>query len=134
MLIEALVAILIFSIGVLGLVSLQATSLRFISDAKYRVDAANLAEQLISQMWAEDHTTSSLISNYTSVNAGTAAGYVSWASVVADRLPGAADHPPAVAIEADSSDAFKSTVTVVVYWLPPGTSKVHNYTAVSRIR
>lgn len=134
MLIEAMVAILVFSLGVLGFVGLQATSLQHISDAKYRIDAANLTEQLISQMWSENHATATLAAKYASANGKSAAGYAAWAARVASALPGASGHAPAVAVEADGADASRSTVTVVVYWQPPGSAKTHNYTAVSRIR
>jgi type IV pilus assembly protein PilV len=43
MLLEALIAILIFSFGILGLVGLQANAINLSTDAKYRADAALLA-------------------------------------------------------------------------------------------
>ncbi|MBK8385246.1 MAG: hypothetical protein IPL11_06065 [Candidatus Accumulibacter sp.] len=52
MLLEALIGILIFSLGILSLVALQATSIQLTSDAKYRTDASLLANRLIGQMWA----------------------------------------------------------------------------------
>ena len=52
-LIEALVGILLFAVGVLALVGLQALSISHIRDAKYRADAAFLAEQIIGVMWAD---------------------------------------------------------------------------------
>jgi type IV pilus assembly protein PilV len=133
-LIEVLVAILIFSIGILGVIGLQATVIKQISDAKYRIDAANLADQLIGQMWAEDHLTTTLITKYASSGSTSGAGYLAWKAVVADRLPGVADHLPSVTIEANSSDASESTVTLIVYWQVPGATNVNNYTTVSRIR
>ena len=51
MLLEALIAILIFSLGILALVALQATSIKLTGDAKYRTDATLLANRLIGQMW-----------------------------------------------------------------------------------
>ncbi|MBK8577809.1 MAG: type IV pilus modification protein PilV [Candidatus Accumulibacter sp.] len=56
MLLEALIAILIFSLGILSLVALQGTSIQLTSDAKYRTDATLLANRLIGQMWASDLT------------------------------------------------------------------------------
>src|SRR5205823_10552381 len=49
---EALVAILIFSFGVLGLVGVLAASIRATNDARYRAEAANLANAVIGDMWA----------------------------------------------------------------------------------
>jgi type IV pilus assembly protein PilV len=56
MLLEALIAILIFSLGILSLVALQATSIQLTSDAKYRTDATLLANRLIGQMWVSGGT------------------------------------------------------------------------------
>lgn len=132
-LIEALVAILIFAIGILGIIALQAQTLQQVGDAKFRIDAANLAEQLLGQMWADDHTTATLQSKYASGNGST---YLAWRSVVQDRLPGANKMAPVVNIVSDSStsDTKKSTVTVTVYWQPPGSMTPHNYTAITQIR
>lgn len=52
-LLEGLIAILIFSIGILSIVGLQAASLRHANDAKYRVDASFLANQALGAMWAD---------------------------------------------------------------------------------
>ena len=51
MLLEAILAILIFSIGVLAVIGLQTASVKAVSDAKYRADAAFLANQIIGEMW-----------------------------------------------------------------------------------
>ena len=52
-LLEGLIAILIFSMGILALVGLQAAAIKNSSDAKYRADASYLANQIIGQMWAD---------------------------------------------------------------------------------
>jgi type IV pilus assembly protein PilV len=52
-LLEALVGILIFSIGILALVAMQAESIRNTTEAKYRNDASYLANQIIGRMWAD---------------------------------------------------------------------------------
>ena len=50
---EVLVSMAIFAIGVLGLFSTHATAFNTYSDAKHRVDAALLADRLISEMWVD---------------------------------------------------------------------------------
>jgi len=52
-LLEALIAILIFSLGVLGLVGLQATMIKSTSEAKFRSEASFIAQQKIGQMWVD---------------------------------------------------------------------------------
>jgi type IV pilus assembly protein PilV len=50
-LIEAMIGILLFSIGILGLVGLQASMTSAQSSAKYRAEAAYLASELLGTMW-----------------------------------------------------------------------------------
>ena len=51
-LLEALIALLIFSMGILALVGLQAAMIKNTSDNKYRADASFLAQERIGRMWA----------------------------------------------------------------------------------
>lgn len=51
MLLEGLIAILIFSLGVLAVVGMQARSIGHASLAKYRNDASFAANKLIGLMW-----------------------------------------------------------------------------------
>ncbi len=50
-LIEALVSVLIFSFGILGLIGLQATAINFSVDAEDRSRASLLANEIASNMW-----------------------------------------------------------------------------------
>ena len=52
-LIEAMVAILIFSMGVLAIIGLQAAMLKNTTDSKYRSEASYIAQARIGQMWAD---------------------------------------------------------------------------------
>ena len=47
---EALFAILIFPLGVLALIALQANAIVVQSDAQYRIEAANMADQILGQI------------------------------------------------------------------------------------
>lgn len=51
-LLEALIAILIFAFGILGIVAMGASAINAQSDAQYRSEAASYASELIGQMWA----------------------------------------------------------------------------------
>ena len=51
-LIEALVAIVIFSMGILAMVGLQAAMIKNTSENKIRADASYLAKQSLGQAWA----------------------------------------------------------------------------------
>ena len=52
-LLEAMIAILIFSMGVLAIVGLQAAMIKNTADSKYRIDASYIAQQRIGVMWSD---------------------------------------------------------------------------------
>jgi type IV pilus assembly protein PilV len=114
-LLEALVGILIFSIGILALMGLQAQSIRNTVEAKYRNEAAYLANQIIGQMWV-DRTN---LAAYDTV-AGTSPNMTTWRNQVANTLPGI------VAAGTNSPDIIVAgnQVTVRVYWQLPGSDSV----------
>lgn len=125
-LLEALIAILIFSFGILAIVGLQAYSVKSTTEAKYRVDASLLADQLFGQMWSGSRANADLVANYDSTGSG--AGYANWKTDVQNAMPGAQANPPTVTVGADNS------VAVVIYWKMPGSgSSVHKYTVTTQI-
>lgn len=79
--IEALIALLIFSLAVLGLVGLQASLARATASAKYRAEAAYLASDLIGTMWADSRNLASYkdCASYTLCSR--------WTDKVSDALP-----------------------------------------------
>jgi type IV pilus assembly protein PilV len=56
-LIEALVSVLIFSFGILGLIGLEASAINFAGDAEDRNRAALLANEIASSMWLANSVT-----------------------------------------------------------------------------
>lgn len=84
-LIEALVGILIFSIGILGLVGLQAAMTRAQGAAKFRADAAYLSSEIIGAMWVDRPN----LANY-ATSPGSACTYqrcADWVNKVSTGLP-----------------------------------------------
>lgn len=59
-LLETLVAIVIFSIGMLGVVALQARSIQFAVDGDDRNRAALMADGIVAAMWAANAPSSAL--------------------------------------------------------------------------
>ena len=53
-LLEALVALLIFSLGLLGLIGFQAASTKIATDSRFRTEAAMLADELLAKMAASE--------------------------------------------------------------------------------
>ena len=127
-LLEALIGILIFSLGILGIVGLQAQAIRFTNDSEYRAEAVYLANSLISQMWTEDRTL--LKNKYDSVVAGPE--FVIFKGKVADALMGATVPEPVVKVDTPdlppAPSNTSSVVQVTVFWQLPGDTVIHNYT------
>jgi len=127
-LIEGLIAIVIFSIGVLALIALQVTSVRQSSNAKYRSDAALLANQLIGEMWVSARAGPTLKGNFET--GGPL--YTQWAATVRATLPAAAASAPTVTV-----DAANGQVEVNVFWKAPNEQDAdpqHRYTTIARIQ
>lgn len=132
MLLEALIAILIFSMGILAIVGLQATSIKLSSDAKYRSEASLLANQLIGQMWVSDRTATALATNFSNSPAG--AKYTTWLTQVQATLPGVSGSNLPTVTVASAVGATEGQVTVTLFWQAPSESSRHNYTAIAQIQ
>jgi len=124
-LLEPLVALLIFSVGILAIVGMQAASIKLAGDAKYRTDASLLANQLIGEMWVGDRSAAALVANYSSPSGTT---YAAWQNHVNTTLPGSAANPPTVTV-----DPLTSQVTVNLFWQVPG-APAHSHIVIAQIR
>lgn len=123
MLIEALLAILVFSVGVLALVGMQAAAIKNVNNAKYRTDASFLANQVIAEMWANRNN----LPAYAYAGGAVPAVLTNWVGDVQNALPDAVANPPQIALGAGNQ------VTVTVFWRPPNTVTPHNYVVVAYI-
>ncbi|MBI4809047.1 MAG: type IV pilus modification protein PilV [Nitrosomonadales bacterium] len=105
--IEVLIAILIFSIGVLGIVGMQASMIKNTTESKYRNDASNIAQQQIGELW-----------------------------VSPDNLPGEGSTTTSSLSELPNGTVSITRTgdryTVVVGWQQPG-EVAHNYTTIASI-
>jgi len=106
-LLEALIAMVIFMIAALGLVGLQVSMTRATSGAQYRANAAYLASDLVGRLWTDTR-------HLASYDAGQCAGYApcqSWLDKVSATLPGAT--------ASTTVDAGAGTVTIDLTWQVP---------------
>jgi len=109
-LIEAMVAILIFSLGVLAIVGLQGNMIKNVADSKYRSEASYIAQSLIARMWADPDNLATYIQTDTDISAALPSGK----QTVTQPAPG--------------------QFTVTVTWLVPGPNEsTHNFTTTARI-
>ena len=127
-LLEALVAILIFSFGVLGLIGILAGSIRATNDARYRAEAANLAHALVGDMWSTK--AADLDAQF-----GTGGPKLSaWQTQVASLLPSATGaNVPVVDLTQPGLSSQSRSVVVTVYWQLPGESARHQVLITAQI-
>jgi type IV pilus assembly protein PilV len=130
-LLEALIGILIFSLGVLGIVGLQAASLRATSDDALRAEAVLAANQYIGQMWADNvDDPNNLIANYSKAFGGPR--YLDFVNKISTTFGGAYDatKPPDVVFN-NAGPVPSSTskyVQVVITWRSCSTTTCNNAT------
>jgi len=123
-LLEALIGILIFALGVLGIVGLQAASLRTTTDSAMRAEAVFAANQLLGQMWADDEA--NLVANYSS--AFNQQPYKDFASQLKAAQGGAWVADPAVVFDTVPAPSQTSHYVVInIQWKSTG-GDTHNYT------
>ena len=138
MLIEAMVGILIFSIGVLALVGLQAVAIKASAEAKYRADASYLANAIVGRMWNEKPAN---LVNYRHRPTSTAGqlcqptgtdssddNVTAWLAKVAALLPGADATLQQIAV-----DTATNQVSVSVCWVSPQDSLPHRHMIIAYI-
>ncbi len=120
MLLEALIAILIFSVGVLAIVRLQGYAVKQSTDAEFRSLAAVLANDLISRMWGTDRAPETLKTEFGTPSGG---GYQAWyETVAASGLPNVSDtnDRPTVTVENAPGLTDATQVTITMTWRSPG--------------
>lgn len=78
---EALIALLICAMGVLGVVGLQSAMTRAQTSATFRAEAAFLAQQLLGEMWTDRAN----LAQYRTASCGAACK--DWQARLAARLP-----------------------------------------------
>lgn len=126
MLLEALVAMVIFMVGVLGLIGLQTRATQISMEGQLRSSAAYLASQVISEMRLVPAT--SLAANYAT---GTAS-YNLWANIVKNPsigLPGAVSYPPTIDISTTATGTQRAIVTL--QWKSTAETTPHKYVTIA---
>lgn len=124
-LLEGLMAILIFSLGILSIVALLGVLVKDSSNAKYRTEASLLANQIIGQMETGEKTNAALLTAYASPS-GT--NFLEWSTTVVETLPGVTGaNLPTISIAGDN------TATVTVSWQSPADNTAHRFVLIAKI-
>lgn len=125
-LIEGLLAVVVFSIGLMGLLRLLAASLIDGANAHYRSEASLLASDLVARMWTGDRSLTGLQQRFGNANNPE---YRHWLQRVQTTLPGTAGTAqlPQVSIGAQRD------VTISLAWQVPGEAVPHRLVIHTRI-
>src|SRR3954466_15060626 len=133
MLIEALIGIPIFSIGILALLGMQGTAIKNTTDARYRSEAAFLAQRIVGQMWVD-------IANLASYDSDNAVAYPArddWVTSVGNTLPGISTGvapPPSIQVGPDALLGLANgEVRVQVQWRQPGETQTRQVVILNHI-
>ena len=144
-LLEALIAILIFSLGILTVIGIQAASIKMAADAQLRTRAALLANRLVGQMWASGLEVEELKTAFESPGGER---YKTWLAEVGDYekyygLPGVSGGSeddgvtstlPTVTVDS-AEGATRGRVAITLYWRTssmPG-DELHRHIVTSQI-
>jgi type IV pilus assembly protein PilV len=119
LLLEALIGILLFSIGILAVVALQGSATKAVTEAKFRSDASFLADQLVGQIWANRANTAT----YAYAGGTAPAVLATWINLVNTRLPNSINYPPSVQVTptayAGPPTYTANQITISLFWQLP---------------
>ena len=113
-LLEALISILLFMVGLIALLGVSAQAVNQLGQSKYRNDASYLAGEVIGEMWVTPGTASAYVAS---------ANFTNWQTRVAATLPGGT----ASAVMSGSNQ-----VELKIYWpdkKDPGITHLYQTTA-----
>jgi type IV pilus assembly protein PilV len=133
-LLEGLIAILIFSMGILALMGLQASALNTVSESKYRSDASYLANQIIGQIWADRSNLATYACNPCKSAANGNTTTQAWVTEIqtgTSRLPGVTDSANQPQITLDP--ATGNQVRVQIFWQAPNATAQRNHLVVAYV-
>lgn len=136
-LLEALIAVLIFSMGIIALMGLQAVSIKNSIDAHYRAEAAYLANQIISQMWVDRSNLGAYAHYPTGAGcaptgaSSTLVNVTNWLAQTTAALPGATGAKQQISVTTPLANTRQVTVTVC--WQGPQEATPHNFVATAQI-
>ncbi len=125
-LVEGLLAIVIFSVGLVGLLTMLSAAMVDGANAQYRSEAGLLASDLVGRMWTGDRSLAGLRLRFGDPNS---VEYDDWRRRVQAVLPGVTDvaNVPQVRI------GEQRDVTITLGWQAPGEAAPHQLLVHTRI-
>jgi type IV pilus assembly protein PilV len=137
-LVEVLVAVVVFALGVLGLVRLQATAVKMSTDARQRAEATFLVDQLLARMLIADRTKAAEFNHRPVVGSTCAPSGASsdnalvkdWLAQVQATFPRASASAQQVIVSGANADI----VTVRLCWKNGEADATHSMEVVNRVQ
>lgn len=131
-LVEGLMSLMILSIGILGIVAMQATLIQENSESRIRMQAGFFASSLLGMAAANPQNVGCyIVNNAQSVACASndaQAQATGWVNQVTSVLPGSTGVPPQV-----SYDAVSGQLTVTLRWQLANDTTVHNYVSATQV-
>lgn len=130
-LLEGLIAIAIFSIGLLGLAGFQLTAMQQGQQARYRATASYYAERLLSQIQTNPSGISAYLGTACPSDSDGTGGnnFVSWCSSMKSNT----DPTQRLPITAATVSNDNGQVTVTISWKSSKDSETSNYKTITNI-
>lgn len=114
-LLEILISVLLFSIGLLALIGMQAVVVGTTMDSEYRLQASYLTNRVIGRMWVDRAN----LTTYDTDNSPNAF-LADWLADVSTSLPGASGaNAPTIQVNG-------AQVDIVVRWQRPGDGEIRS--------
>jgi type IV pilus assembly protein PilV len=148
-LLEALIGIIIFSIGILTMIALQTTAIAVQTDAQYRIEAANLADRMLGEIALNvdrtsaanvqtslatfaHRTTTTAVCTYTGADSASPL-VTAWTAAIntttTSRLPGSSASKQQILV---NTGTFNQVI-VTVCWQSPADAVPRRHSVVSYI-
>jgi type IV pilus assembly protein PilV len=124
-LIESLLAMLVFSVGLLSLLALLTATLKESDNARFRSDASLLASDLVSRMWSGERSLQALRQRFMP----SADEYQRWLERVRSTLPGITDNQNLPELLIDD----ERNITLTLHWQTPSDTQKHQLVVVTRL-
>jgi type IV pilus assembly protein PilV len=124
-LLEALVALLIFSVGLLAMAGLHVQAARHFNEAQYRATAIDIVHGTLAAMHAIDPGT--LVDRFDRSRGGP-----DWLALLdqAKRLPGVTDSQNVPVLEIGDGPSLGSRqASLQLFWQTPDNPQIHRYAA-----
>ena len=131
-LVEGLMSLVVLSVGILGLIGMQATLIQDNTESRVRMQAGFFATSVLGMAAANPENVGCFIVNSAQsvpcISPDAQAQATSWTDQVGSALPGSATVPPSVAY-----DAASGQLTVTLRWQMRGDTTVHNFIAATQV-